>query len=217
MLRPILKTAYAKIADASAPPALETRKAMALGKRGTIVRDEASAPPPVVAARPDPRFLDRLQRELGKSEHRSAGVAAPNSSDQPSTGVGTVADASPYAEQRFAKRRKTKMKAIIVNTSGGSRLDCTIRDVSSTGVLIDLPVEMTSVSRAGDRVPPRFILCMPTERTEVDCELAWRTGNKLGARFVSPSRVTSAEPRRKPQAGKTQSASSRIFNRLFSN
>lgn len=205
MLRPILKSAYAKLTDPSGPARSESRRALALGKRGMIVVRQDVDTPEAEDTGPDPRFLDRLNRELGKGDARKDDAAA-----------GTEEALEPGAEQRFAKRRKTKMKAIIFDISGGSGVDCTVRDISSTGVLIDLPVEMTSVSRAGERVPARFVLRMPTERTEVDCELAWRSANKVGARFISPSRATSVEPRRRPMQSKPKASSGQLLNRLFS-
>lgn len=121
------------------------------------------------------------------------------------------------SEQRFASRRKTKMKAIILVTGSSQQTHCTVADISSTGALLQLPIEMHTVSRAGDHVPARFTLFMPTQRTEIDCELAWRSGNKIGARFVSPLRQIKAEKRQKPQQPAQSNASAGgIVSKLFS-
>ena len=55
-----------------------------------------------------------------------------------------------------------------------------------------------------DPVPDRFTLCMPSDRLQVDCEVAWRQGPLIGVRYVSPTRRTPrpppkpAEPVKKP-------------------
>ncbi|MEO1694207.1 MAG: PilZ domain-containing protein [Pseudomonadota bacterium] len=120
-------------------------------------------------------------------------------------------------EQRFAKRRQTKMKAFVLRGSTKPPLTCTVRDISSTGVLIHLPVDAVSVSRAGEEVTPRFTLQMPLERIEVDCELAWRQAHRIGARFVSATRMLAPQERRvvrpkeEPKSGATA-----LVGKLFS-
>jgi len=121
------------------------------------------------------------------------------------------------SEQRFAKRRATKTRAVIVQPNNENQINCTVRDVSSTGALIHLPVESSSVSRAGDYVNPRFVLRMPTEKVEVDCEMAWRQGYKIGVRFVGPSRMIPAPTRRQTvqDANKSAPRASGLVGRVF--
>ncbi|MEO0730065.1 MAG: PilZ domain-containing protein [Pseudomonadota bacterium] len=120
-------------------------------------------------------------------------------------------------EQRFANRRQTKMKAFILGGSSRPPLACTVRDISSTGVLIHLPVDATSVSRAGEEVPARFVLQMPLERIEVDCELAWRQAHRIGARFVSATRMFAPQEKRVvKRAEPTKSGASALVGKLFS-
>jgi hypothetical protein len=129
---------------------------------------------------------------------------------------GNAPEEEDQSDQRFAARRKTKMKAIIRVAGSQQQTNCTVADISSTGALLKLPVEMHTVSRAGEHVPARFTLFMPTQRTEIDCELAWRSGNRIGARFTSALRQVKTERRERPAArAEKQPTSQGLVGKLF--
>jgi len=115
------------------------------------------------------------------------------------------APASPEApgpEARWAKRAPSRLGAQIQDQSLTSPLACTVRDTSSTGVRLELTAQRGgNLSR--DRVPDQFTLLMPADRLEVDCEVVWRQGPLVGARYTSPARRTAKPPPpRRPEAPK---------------
>ena len=161
----------------------------------------------------DPRQISRMQSVLrGRSDDHGA---SPTHA-LPIELIERLGGEASGSEQRFAKRRRTKMQALIVKPNGRHAMTCAVRDISSTGVLIHMPVDANSVSRAGEEVPPRFTLQIPLERIEVECELAWRQANRLGARFISPTRILEA-PERRPISRRPQpiSTASSIVGKLF--
>ncbi len=93
------------------------------------------------------------------------------------------------AESRWAKRSPSRLGAQILHPNLVSPILCTIRDTSSTGARLEVAVTRGgTISR--DSVPERFTLFMPSDRLEVDCEVAWRQGLVFGVRYVSPTRRT---------------------------
>lgn len=106
-------------------------------------------------------------------------------------------------DNRWARRAASRLGAQIEHPSLSTPLLCTVRDTSSTGARLELTaIRGGPISR--DPVPDRFTLCMPSDRLQVDCEVAWRQGPLIGVRYVSPTRRTPrpppkpAEPVKKP-------------------
>ncbi|MDX2309486.1 MAG: PilZ domain-containing protein [Hyphomicrobium sp.] len=106
--------------------------------------------------------------------------------------VAPVSDAG--TEQRWARRTNTRLGAQIAHPSLTQPLLCTVRDMSSTGARLEVASNRGAISR--DRVPDHFTLMMPTERTMVECRVAWRQGALVGVRYTSPTRRM-AKPERK--------------------
>lgn len=158
-----------------------------------------------------PRAAEPLEPNPLASEHAGSGH-----DDQAPT---TTAHANASDNERFAQRKPTKKRALIFGAGDREGTPCLVRDMSTTGVQIEMPCDQASVSRAGDFVPPRFRLQIPVERTEVDCEMAWRQGSRIGARFTSAPRMLPAPERRKDngrgdKAG-ARSGGGQLLDRLF--
>jgi len=120
--------------------------------------------------------------------------------------------------ERFAQRKPTKKRALIFGAGDREGTPCLVRDMSTTGVQIEMPRDQASVSRAGDFVPPRFRLQIPVERTEVDCEMAWRQGSRIGAKFTSAPRLLPAPERRKDSGrgdNRAKAGGGQLLDRLF--
>lgn len=55
-------------------------------------------------------------------------------------------------------------------------IDCTIRNLSDTGALLEVESPMG--------IPDKFILIIKPEIITRSCEVAWRSADKVGVRFV---------------------------------
>jgi len=79
------------------------------------------------------------------------------------------------SDQRHAPRQRT-FKGGTISLAGGS-LDCTIRNLSDTGAMLELPEPVIT--------PDTFILIIKPELLTRCCEVAWRIGSRVGVRFQS--------------------------------
>ncbi len=99
------------------------------------------------------------------------------------------------AEKRFATRRPRNTPALIAMEGQilGQQvppIPCILKDTSSTGALIQLsPSNASRWSGSAGGLPDRFRLQIPSELMEVDCEIAWRSDERIGVRFVAPARI----------------------------
>lgn len=64
----------------------------------------------------------------------------------------------------------------IVFNLRSSVIDCMVRNLSTGGACL---IVTDTVG-----IPNRFTLIMEPEKTERDCEVAWRRDDKLGVRFL---------------------------------
>ncbi|MGF1651101.1 MAG: PilZ domain-containing protein [Hyphomicrobiaceae bacterium] len=178
-----------------------------LGAERTPARDEK----PLAANFAQQRFSDRMARVASRVIPDADGVSVSDKAQPPDPG-----ETEANSNQRFARRRPVKAKAHILQPQTNVPVECTVRDISSTGVLIHLPVELHSVSRAGEYVNPRFCLVMPSERMEVDCEIAWRSGHRIGARFTSAMRFATVDDKKRGAGNARQpEKGSGLVGRLF--
>jgi len=76
-------------------------------------------------------------------------------------------------EKRIAPRKRVLKGAFIVVSEKAPKLECTIRNMSDTGALIQVS------STYG--LPANFVLVIDTRRH--DCHVMWRTDTKIGVRF----------------------------------
>jgi hypothetical protein len=87
--------------------------------------------------------------------------------------------------QRWSSRKRTDMSALIYSDKLTNTLRCTVRDTSSTGAQLHL---LPSSERLTvDDIPDTFTLIMThyKERTDVQCEVVRRLGDRIGVRFTS--------------------------------
>jgi hypothetical protein len=74
-------------------------------------------------------------------------------------------------------RRETRhrvLKAGSISFSGGA-IDCTVRNLSTTGAALDV------TSQTG--VPEKFTLAVPGDALHLPCHVVWRKAYKIGVRF----------------------------------
>ena len=95
-----------------------------------------------------------------------------------------------YSNRRQAERRETCLKARITYGARDSvTLDCTIRNLSSGGAMLDLP--------EGALLPPTFRLLNTGDGFAYDAQIVWRRGRELGVAF---SRIEDLRPASLPVA-----------------
>lgn len=78
-------------------------------------------------------------------------------------------------DRRDSRRRTVRHAAIVVHPPK-PEIPCVILDRSDAGVR--LHVHLAS------EVPDKFELDVPTDERRYACEVVWRQGNELGAKFV---------------------------------
>jgi PilZ domain len=76
-------------------------------------------------------------------------------------------------ETRIATRHRVQKAATI--EFGGVAIDCTIRNLSTTGALLEV---------AGrDRIPAEFALVVPGDNLYLPCTVVWRSEYRMGVHF----------------------------------
>lgn len=81
------------------------------------------------------------------------------------------------SERRIATRSRTFWKGTILFPGGLRSVECTVRNYSETGVRLDCGSIMD--------LPDRFELKIPQRNATYACEVAWRRGGEIGARFLA--------------------------------
>jgi len=76
-------------------------------------------------------------------------------------------------ETRIATRHRVVKAAII--RFGGIAVDCTIRNLSTTGALLEVSSSV--------RIPAEFTLFVPSDGLRLPCALVWRTEYRMGVHF----------------------------------
>ena len=79
------------------------------------------------------------------------------------------------AERRQTKRNATLKKGKIVFNNAMCTVECTIKDLSSSGAGLELPL--------WEDLPEDFVLVI-AGGTSRHCEVAWSANNRLGVQFV---------------------------------
>ncbi|MDB5566007.1 MAG: hypothetical protein JWP84_2573 [Tardiphaga sp.] len=76
-------------------------------------------------------------------------------------------------ETRRATRHRARMAATIA--FGGTAIDCTVRDLSTTGGAIEVTNQID--------IPEEFTLIVPDHALRLPCHVVWRSGFRIGVRF----------------------------------
>jgi hypothetical protein len=95
-----------------------------------------------------------------------------------------VEDESPEAQRRWAKRKPMQSSGQILFDGVTTPYACTVRDISSTGVRLEMTRNKYNPDAATGFIPTYFSLTMPHDRTRVECQSMWRRGSLVGARFL---------------------------------
>jgi PilZ domain len=86
-------------------------------------------------------------------------------------------DPAEEADNRRRERRRRVFKSgQIIFNRGFSVFECTIRNISGGGAMIEVP------SMLG--IPTRFTLTMQSGPREQTCDVKWRTDRRMGVAFA---------------------------------
>ena len=88
---------------------------------------------------------------------------------------------------RRTLRKSTRSLGYVIDHSG-RELECTVRDISSTGAKAMLNVGPRKPFAAAPSIPETFRLVILQDAVEVDAKLAWTRGNTFGIEFQSAFR-----------------------------
>jgi hypothetical protein len=84
-------------------------------------------------------------------------------------------------EGRVDRRMRTLKGGRIVYNGGFAVADCTVRNISEGGALLE------TVQILG--IPTEFVLYINPDRDGRPCRVVWRNGNRIGVAFTGPSIV----------------------------
>jgi hypothetical protein len=101
-------------------------------------------------------------------------------------------------EQRWSSRKSTVLAGTIISDQLPGTVSCVVRDLSSTGALIELRTAKTGVIANASGLPNAFALVLLRDNSEVHCEVAWRKPTSIGVRFLGAFKQVPA--RTKPKA-----------------
>jgi hypothetical protein len=87
-------------------------------------------------------------------------------------------------EQRWSSRKSTVLAGTIISDQLPGTVSCVVRDLSSTGALIELRAAKTGVIANASGLPDTFALVLLRDNSEVRCEVAWRQPASIGVRFL---------------------------------
>jgi hypothetical protein len=76
-------------------------------------------------------------------------------------------------ETRIAPRRRVQKIATIEFGSGA--VDCTVRNLSTTGAALEVSNQ--------NGIPAKFTLVVPGDGLYLPCNVVWRSGYRIGVRF----------------------------------
>jgi hypothetical protein len=85
-----------------------------------------------------------------------------------------------------ATRQKAFLKAMVRTQNGAVTMECTVRNISSTGAKIEISKSCV--------LPAEFELEIPQRNTVMHCHLIWRNDEAAGIRFEDKSSQEPIDP-----------------------
>lgn len=75
------------------------------------------------------------------------------------------------------KRSNPRMRVLKAGTIafGGAAIDCTVRNVTASGALLEVESPLG--------IPQRFLLVIPADHVSRSCRLIWASDHRIGVRF----------------------------------
>ena len=106
------------------------------------------------------------------------------------------------SSRRWAQRKSTHSSGQILFDGISTPYICLVRDISSTGVRLEMVKGKFNPDGATGFIPTYFSLIIPLDRTRVECQSMWRRGSFVGARFLSAVEHMPAPAKRVPMIQK---------------
>ena len=100
-----------------------------------------------------------------------------------------------FDERRWAQRKVALLPGNIVSDRLQAAVACVVRDLSATGANLDIKLGKTTVINSAAGLPDTFILILPRDECQVDCQVAWRDKATVGVRFLGGLKMM---PKRAP-------------------
>ena len=88
-------------------------------------------------------------------------------------------------DARMSPRRRVLKAGIAASNDRHITVACTVRDISETGARLRVEGSLT--------IPDTFELIIDMDGLEANCEVMWRKGNEVGARFVGAPRTVAVK------------------------
>ena len=104
--------------------------------------------------------------------------------------------------RRWAQRKITHNNGQVLFDGITTPYGCMVRDISSTGVRLEMTRNKFNPDGASGFIPTFFTLIIPFDRTRVECQSMWRRGSLVGARFLGAVERLPAIVKRMPMMQK---------------
>ncbi len=103
-------------------------------------------------------------------------------------------DSAPAAKdcQRRSRRKSTALPAMLTFANLRLTVPCTVADMSASGARLAFPADVQRQFGEMEHLPPRCTLVLKADRVQIDAEILWRRGGKVGVRFLTPPRAMAA-------------------------
>ena len=99
--------------------------------------------------------------------------------------IGNTAVKDAPGEARVSPRRRVLKAAVAASNDRYITVACAVRDISATGVRLRVEGSLT--------IPDTFELIVEVDGLEANCQVVWRKGNEVGARFLGAPRMVAAK------------------------
>jgi len=105
----------------------------------------------------------------------------------------TNSGSAPVAKdcQRRSRRKATALPAMLTFSNLRLTVPCTVADMSASGARLAFSADVQRQFGEMEHLPPRCTLVLKADRVQIDSEILWRRGGKVGVRFLSPPRPVS--------------------------
>lgn len=103
----------------------------------------------------------------------------------PFSAIGNTLVKEEPSDTRVSPRRRVLKAGIAAFNDRHITVACSVRDVSATGARLRVDSSLT--------IPDTFELIIEVDGLEANCQVVWRNGNELGARFLGAPRIVAAK------------------------
>ncbi len=103
----------------------------------------------------------------------------------PFSAIGNTLVKETQNDARISPRRRVLKAGIAASNDRHITIACTVRDLSATGARLRTESSLN--------IPDTFELIIDVDGLEANCEVMWRKGNEVGARFLGAPRMVAVK------------------------